>query len=79
MTGRIAFRRSSGPAKQLGVATGVLDGETVVLDEQGSPTWDCYSNRSAAGASGPPAYIDLELRTLQTIDNPFGTRLSPMC
>ena len=24
-------------------------------------------------------YIDLEQRTLQTIDNPFGTRLSPMC
>ncbi|MBC7148753.1 MAG: transposase [Rhizobium sp.] len=23
-------------------------------------------------------YIDLEQRTLQTIDNPFGTRLSPM-
>jgi hypothetical protein len=23
-------------------------------------------------------YIDLEPRTLQTIDNPFGTRLSPM-
>ena len=23
-------------------------------------------------------YIDLEWRTLQTIDNPFGTRLSPM-
>ncbi|APO69600.1 hypothetical protein IE4872_CH04019 [Rhizobium gallicum] len=24
-------------------------------------------------------YFDLEQRTLQTIDNPFGTRLSPMC
>lgn len=24
-------------------------------------------------------YIDLEQRTLQTIDNPFGARLSPMC
>ncbi|RWG78838.1 MAG: hypothetical protein EOQ69_25280 [Mesorhizobium sp.] len=24
-------------------------------------------------------YIDLEQRTLQTIDNPFGTRLSPLC
>jgi transposase len=24
------------------------------------------------------SYIDLEQRTLQTIDNPFGTRLSPM-
>ncbi|KKN96385.1 hypothetical protein LCGC14_0169810, partial [marine sediment metagenome] len=23
-------------------------------------------------------YIDLEQRSLQTIDNPFGTRLSPM-
>jgi hypothetical protein len=23
-------------------------------------------------------YIDLELRTLQPIDNPFGTRVSPM-
>ncbi|TKD21757.1 MAG: hypothetical protein E5W98_32450 [Mesorhizobium sp.] len=23
-------------------------------------------------------YFDLEQRTLQTIDNPFGTRLSPM-
>ena len=23
-------------------------------------------------------YIDLEQRTLQTIDNPFGTRMSPM-
>ncbi|QFI67934.1 Mobile element protein [Sinorhizobium alkalisoli] len=23
-------------------------------------------------------YIDLEQRTLQTIDNPFGTRLSPL-
>jgi len=23
-------------------------------------------------------YIDFEQRTLQTIDNPFGTRLSPM-
>ena len=23
-------------------------------------------------------YMDLEKRTLQTIDNPFGTRLSPM-
>ena len=25
-----------------------------------------------------PGYIDLEQRTLQTIDNPFGTRLSPL-
>lgn len=25
-----------------------------------------------------PGYIDLEQRTLQTIDNPFGTRLSPI-
>jgi len=25
-----------------------------------------------------PGYIDLEQRPLQTIDNPFGTRLSPM-
>lgn len=25
-----------------------------------------------------PGYIDLEQRTLQTIDNPFGARLSPM-
>jgi len=24
-------------------------------------------------------YIDLEQRTLETIDNPFGTRLLPMC
>ena len=23
-------------------------------------------------------YIDLEQKTLQTLDNPFGTRLSPM-
>ena len=26
----------------------------------------------------PFGYMDLEQRTLQTIDNPFGTRLSPM-
>ncbi|MBI1182206.1 MAG: hypothetical protein GC201_16815 [Alphaproteobacteria bacterium] len=25
-----------------------------------------------------PGYIDLEQRTLQTIDSPFATRLSPM-
>lgn len=25
-----------------------------------------------------PGYIDLEQRTLQTIDNPFSTRVSPM-
>jgi hypothetical protein len=25
-----------------------------------------------------PGYIDPEQRTLQTIDNPFGTRLSPL-
>ena len=25
-----------------------------------------------------PGYFDLEQRSVQTIDNPFGTRLSPM-
>ena len=35
--------------------------------------------RSVTPISGPAlGYIDLEQRTLQTIDNPFGTKLSPM-
>ncbi|AJD41289.1 hypothetical protein C9413_18340 [Rhizobium sp. SEMIA 4085] len=40
------FRAIEQAAKQLGVAW-VLDGEAVVLDEQGGPISDCCSNRSA--------------------------------
>ena len=53
----------------------VLNSIVVVKKPQAEPNGARRSPRSPGRTLG---YIDLEQRTLQTIDNPFGTRLSPM-
>jgi hypothetical protein len=50
----------------------VLAGQKLGIKEVDDGIWLVSFMRYDLG------YIDLEQRTLQTIDNPFGTRLSPM-
>ena len=64
--GRICMHR-----KKINVST-VLAGQKLGITEVDDGIWLVTFMRYDLG------YIDLEQRTLQTIDNPFGTRLSPM-
>jgi transposase InsO family protein len=64
--GRICMHR-----KKINVST-VLAGQRLGITEVDDGIWPLSFMRYDLG------YIDLEQRTLQTIDNPFGTRLSPM-
>jgi hypothetical protein len=64
--GRICMAR-----KKINVST-VLAGQRLGITEVDDGIWLVSFMRYDLG------YIDLEQRTLQTIDNPFGTRLSPM-
>ena len=64
--GRICMAR-----KKINVST-VLAGQRLGIKEVDDGIWLISFMRYDLG------YIDLEQRTLQTIDNPFGTRLSPM-
>lgn len=64
--GRICMAR-----KKINVST-VLAGQRVGITEVDDGIWLVSFMNYDLG------YIDLEQRTLQTIDNPFGTRLSPM-
>lgn len=64
--GRICMHR-----KKINVST-VLAGQNLGIKEVDDGIWLVSFIRYDLG------YIDLEQRTLQTIDNPFGTRLSPM-
>ena len=64
--GRICMHR-----KKINVST-VLAGQRLGIKEVDDGIWLVSFMRYDLG------YIDLEQRTLQTIDNPFGTRLSPM-
>lgn len=64
--GRICMMR-----KKINVST-VMAGQKLGLKEVDDGIWLVSFMRYDLG------YIDLEQRTLQTIDNPFGTRLSPM-
>ena len=64
--GRICMQR-----KKINVSH-VLAGQKLGLKEVDDGIWLVSFMRYDLG------YIDLEQRTLQTIDNPFGTRLSPM-
>jgi transposase InsO family protein len=64
--GRICMQR-----KKINVST-VLAGQKLGIKEVDEGIWLVSFMRYDLG------YIDLEQRTLQTIDNPFGTRLSPM-
>ena len=57
--------------KKINVST-VLAGQNLGIKEVDDGIWLVSFIRYDLG------YIDLEQRTLQTIDNPFGTRLSPM-
>jgi transposase InsO family protein len=57
--------------KKINIST-VLAGQKLGLKEVDDGIWLVSFMRYDLG------YIDLEQRTLQTIDNPFGTRLSPM-
>lgn len=57
--------------KKINVST-VLAGQRLGVKEVDDGTWLISFMRYDLG------YIDLEQRTLQTIDNPFGTSLSPM-
>lgn len=64
--GRICMHR-----KKINVSH-VLAGQKLGIKEVDDAIWLVSFMRYDLG------YIDLEQRTLQTIDNPFGTRLSPM-
>lgn len=64
--GRICMAR-----KKINVST-VLAGQKLGIKEVDDGIWLISFMHYDLG------YIDLEQRTLQTIDNPFGTRLSPM-
>jgi len=64
--GRICMHR-----KKINIST-VLAGQRLGIKEVDEGIWLVSFMRYDLG------YIDLEQRTLQTIDNPFGTRLSPM-
>jgi hypothetical protein len=64
--GRICMHR-----KKINVST-VLAGQRLGIKEVDDGIWLLSFMQYDLG------YIDLEQRTLQTIDNPFGTRLSPM-
>jgi hypothetical protein len=64
--GRICMHR-----KKINIST-VLAGQRLGITEVDDGIWLVSFMHYDLG------YIDLEQRTLQTIDNPFGTRLSPM-
>ena len=64
--GRICMQR-----KKINVST-VLAGQRLGVTEVDDGIWLVSFMHYDLG------YIDLEQRTLQTIDNPFSTRLSPM-
>jgi len=64
--GRICMMR-----KKINIST-VLAGQRLGIKEVDDAIWLVSFMHYDLG------YIDLEQRTLQTIDNPFGTRLSPM-
>jgi transposase InsO family protein len=64
--GRICMHR-----KKINIST-VLAGQRLGIKEVDDGIWLASFMHYDLG------YIDLEQRTLQTIDNPFGTRLSPM-
>jgi hypothetical protein len=64
--GRICMHR-----KKINISH-VLAGQTLGIKEVDDAIWLVSFMRHDLG------YIDLEQKTLQTIDNPFGTRLSPM-
>ena len=64
--GRICMHR-----KKINIST-VLAGQRLGLKEVDDGIWLVSFMHYDLG------YIDLEQRTLQTIDNPFGSRLSPM-
>ena len=64
--GRIGMHR-----KKINIST-VMAGQRLGIKEVEDGIWLVSFMHYDLG------YIDLEQRTLQTIDNPFGTRLSPM-
>ena len=64
--GRICMHR-----KKINIST-VLAGQRLGIKEVDDAIWLVSFMTYDLG------YIDLEQRTLQTIDNPFGSRLSPM-
>ena len=64
--GRICMHR-----KRINVST-VMAGQRVGIKEVDEGIWIVSFMRYDLG------YIDLEQKTLQPLDNPFGTRLSPM-
>ena len=57
--------------KKINVAT-VLAGQNLGLKEGDDGIWPISFMHYDLG------YIDLEQKTLQPIDNPFGTRMSPL-
>ena len=64
--GRICMHR-----KRINLST-VLAGQRVGIKEVDEGTW------IVSFMHYDPGYIDLEQKTLQPLDNPFGARLSPM-
>ena len=57
--------------KKINIST-VMAGQRLGIKESDDGIWLISFMQYVLG------YIDLEQRTLKTIDNPFGTRLSPM-
>ena len=66
-----ACRRICMHHKKINIST-VLAGQTLGIKEVDDGIWLVSFIHYDLG------YIDLEQRTLQPLDNPFGTRLSPM-
>jgi len=64
--GRLCLHR-----KKINIST-VLAGQRLAIKEVDEGIWLVSFMRYDLG------YFDLEQKTLQTLDNPFGTRLSPM-
>ena len=66
-----ACRRICLHRKKINIST-VLAGQTLGIKEVDEGIWLASFMRYDLG------YFDLEQKTLQPLDNPFGTRLSPM-
>ena len=69
----IHLKQAANPSNKVGPPhSTVLAGQRLGIKEIDDGSWLTTFMQYDLG------YIDLEQRTLQTIDNPFGTRVSPM-
>ncbi len=77
MTGRIAFRRSPRRAADLGAGTAILDGEAVVLDEQGRSDYpallQALGGRGGKRVASEVMFYAFDLLYLDGVDLRAGT------